>query len=565
MLVSLHVKNLALIDETEVYFGNGLNILTGETGAGKSIIIGSVNLALGARADKEMIRTGAEYALVELVFQVRQEEQLQAIRSMDIPIEEDGTLLIQRKIMPTRNVSKICGENATTKMLKDLAEILIDIHGQHEHQSLFRIKKHMELLDEFAKEELAPLKDTISVTYKNYLKCRQELELAIDQSVKEKEISLAEFEIEEIERAKIEIGEDDILEADYSKMVNSRKIMESIGNVYSLTGYDSAEGAGELIGRAAREMKSILSYDPELVSVDEALNTIDVLLNDFNRNVADYISDMKFDEQDFRDTEERLNTLNYLKTKYGVTLEAVLAYQEEQKEKLDKLQNYEQYKKNLYQKLNKIKTELDTLCESASVIRHKYAKLLSAKMTNALLDLNFLEVNFEIQVRKREEQYHTSGYDEVEFMISTNPGEPIKSLCNVASGGELSRIMLALKTVIAEKDAIETLIFDEIDAGISGKTAWKVSEQLAILGKNHQIICITHLPQIAAMADSHFVIAKKAFDGMTRTSIEEIKAEEEIRELARLLGGDVITEAVMNNAKEMKDLAVNSKQFESKF
>lgn len=565
MLVSLHVKNLALIDETEVYFGSGLNILTGETGAGKSIIIGSVNLALGARADKDMIRTGAEYALVELVFQVQQEEQLLAIKAMDIPIEEDGTLLIQRKIMPNRNVSKICGENATTKMLKDLAEILIDIHGQHEHQSLFHIKKHMELLDEFAKEELTPLKDTISVTYKDYLKCRQELELAIDQSVKEKEISLAEFEIEEIDRAKIQIGEDEILEADYSKMVNSRKIMESIGIVYSLTGYDSAEGAGELIGRAAREMKSILSYDPELESVDEALNTIDVLLNDFNRNVADYISDMKFDEQDFRDTEERLNTLNHLKSKYGVTLEAVLAYQEEQKEKLDKLQNYEQYKEKLHQKLQKTKAELDSLCEMASSIRQKYAGQLSAKMTNALLDLNFLEVNFEIQVRKREEQYHTSGYDEVEFMISTNPGEPKKKLCNVASGGELSRIMLALKTVIAEKDAIETLIFDEIDAGISGKTAWKVSEQLAILGKNHQIICITHLPQIAAMADSHFVIAKKAFDGITRTSIEEIKAEEEIKELARLLGGDVITEAVMNNAKEMKDLAANSKQFESKF
>ncbi len=564
MLVSLHVKNLALIDETEVYFGGGLNILTGETGAGKSIIIGSVNLALGARADKDMIRTGAEYALVELVFQVQQEEQLLAIKAMDIPMEEDGTLLIQRKIMPNRNVSKICGENATTKMLKDLAGILIDIHGQHEHQSLFHIKKHMELLDEFAKEELVPVKEIISIKYREYLEYSQKLDQAIDQSAKEKEISLAEFEIEEIERARIQAGEDDILEADYSRMRNMSKIVEAVGTVYRLTGYDSTEGAGGIIGRAVREMKGVLSYDTELESMDETLNTIDELLNDFNRNVADYISDMKFDEQDFRDTEERLNILNHLKSKYGSTLEDVLAYQEVQKEKLDRLQNYEQYKEKLYLELQKTKAELDSLCEKASSIRQKYAEQLSAKMTHALLDLNFLEVNFEIQVR-RKEQYQKSGYDEVEFMISTNPGEPMKSLCNVASGGELSRIMLALKTVIAEKDEIETLVFDEIDAGISGKTAWKVSEQLAILGRNHQIICITHLPQIAAMADSHFVIAKKAFGGTTRTSIEEIKAEEEIKELARLLGGDVITEAVMNNAKEMKDLAVNSKQFESKF
>ncbi len=563
MLVSLHVKNLALIDETEVYFGNGLNILTGETGAGKSIIIGSVNLALGARADKDMIRTGAEYALVELVFEVQREDQLLAIQSMDIPIEEDGTLLIQRKIMSNRNMIKICGENGTTKMLKDLAGILIDIHGQHEHQSLFHIKKHMELLDEFAKEELWPIKNEIALTYKEYLNCKQDLEKVFDQTEKKKEISLAEFEIEEIERANIQIGEDDRLEADFSKMVNRRKIMESIGMIYSLTGYDN-KGAGELVGRAVREMKGVLNYDNALEPVEEVLSTIDELMNDFNRNLADYIADMKFDEQDFREVEERLNTLNHLKSKYGLTLESIISYQNDQMQKLEQLQNYESYKESLLEKFQKIKGDLDILCDEASVIRHKYAAQLSVKMTNALLDLNFMDVNFKIQVRKNLGQYHMSGFDEVEFLIATNPGEPLKSLCNVASGGELSRIMLALKTVIAEKDAIETLIFDEIDAGISGKTAWKVSEKLALLGKNHQIICITHLPQIAAMADTHFVIAKKTVDGTAKTSIKEIKENEEIEELARLLGGDVITEAVINNAKEMKDLAVNSKQFESK-
>ena len=560
MLVSLHVKNLALIDETEVYFENGLNILTGETGAGKSIIIGSVNLALGARADKDMIRTGAEYALIELVFQVTNSEQIQLLQAMEIPMEEDGTILIQRKIMPARNISKVCGENVTSKMLKDLAGILIDIHGQHEHQSLFHIKKHMELLDSFAKTELEPVKNQIQTVYKEYIKILHEIEQKVDDKEKAREIALAEFEIDEIEQAQLQISEDEELETSYTRMANSRKIMESIGNAYALTGTDNASGAGELIGRAVRDLRMVTGFDGKLTQLEESLVTIDSLLNDFNRSIADYMSDMEFDEQDFADIEERLNRLNHLKAKYGDTIEKVLIYQAEQTEKLEKLRDYEQYQIELQNKLQVTKQELDNLCEQASAIRGTYAEQLSKKMTQALLELNFLKVQFEIQVRKKEDNYSANGFDEVEFMISTNPGEPIKSLCDVASGGELSRIMLALKTVLAEKDAIETLIFDEIDAGISGKTAWKVSEQLAVLGRNHQIICITHLPQIAAMADNHFVIAKQAVDGITTTSIQPVRSEQEIEELARLLGGEVITEAVLNNAKEMKDLATKTKQ-----
>jgi len=565
MLVSLHVKNLALIDETEVYFEDGLNILTGETGAGKSVIIGSVNLALGARADKDLIRTGAEYALVELVFQVAKAEQVEAIKALDVPLEEDGTLLIQRKIMANRNISKVGGENVTSKTLKDLAGILIDIHGQHEHQSLFRIKKHMEILDDFGKMELEPVKKEIQKAYHKYGKIKQELSESVDDKTKEREIALAEFEVNEIEEAKLQVGEDESLEADYLRMVNSRKIAETMGIVYGFTGSEQSDGAGELIGRAARELKNVSGYDKNLEELEETLVNIDNLLNDFNRSVSDYMTDMEFDEEDFARTEERLNLINHLKSKYGDSIEKILHYQDAQNKILEKLRDYEQYHLNLQKELDQITHTLDQLCEKASGIREKYAKQLAERMTNALLDLNFLEVRFEIQVRPKKDNYTSSGYDEVEFMISTNPGEPIKSLCNVASGGELSRIMLALKTVLAEKDEIETLIFDEIDAGISGKTAWKVSEQLAMLGKNHQIISITHLPQIAAMADTHFVIAKQVEQGSTVTSIEKIQREQEIQELARLLGGDIITEAVLNNAREMKDLATKHKQIESKF
>lgn len=565
MLLSLHVKNLALIDETEVYFGNGLNILTGETGAGKSIIIGSINLALGARADKDMIRTGAEYALVELVFQLR-EDQIQAVAAMDIPVEEDGTILIQRKIMPTRNFSKICGENATSKMVKDLAGLLIDIHGQHEHQSLFHIKKHMELLDDYAKEELTKVLALVRKQFEEYQKLKKELEgTSLDETEKEKEISLAVFEADEIMKANLRSGEDEILEAKYRKMINSKRIMESISVVYKLMGADTDEGVGELVGRAAREMKTVLEYDRNLMELDESLNAIDEMVNDFNRSAASYMSEMEFDAEEFDEAEARLDLLNHLKSKYGPTVDDVLQYGQALELKINKLKDYEEYRAKLEKITRDAEDKLASLCEKTGKIRKKFAKELSAELTDALLDLNFLEVKFEIQVRKKESYYSASGWNEVEFMISTNPGEPVKPLCDVASGGELSRIMLALKTVLAEKDAISTLIFDEIDAGISGKTAWKVSEKLAVLGNNHQVICITHLPQIAAMADNHFVINKLSNKGITKTSIEEIKQEKVIEELARLLGGEQITEAVLNNARELKQLATNTKQYESNF
>lgn len=562
MLVSLHVKNLALIDETEVNFGTGLNIITGETGAGKSIIIGSVNLALGAKADKEMIRTGAEYALIELTFQLEDDVQIMEIVDMDIPVEEDGSIIIQRKIMPGRSVSKVCGETVSTKSLKEMAGVLIDIHGQHEHQSLFHIKKHMEFLDDFAREELAPVKEKLKEQHGNYLRCMKEMDsTSMDESVRNREISLAEFESGEIGAARLRIGEDEGLEAEYRRMLNSRKIIESVSQVYALMADESGESAEELFGRALRELGTVCDYDHILLEMNEALNNIDSLLQDFNRNMSDYIAELDFEEHDFKRVEERLNQINHLKSKYGLEIEEILAYQEAQDKKIKTLKGYEQYKERCAQELDKTHKALRISSDKATAVRRKYAKRLQEEMTKALLDLNFLEVRFEIQVRVKEEEYSVLGNNEVEFMIAANPGEPLKPLSQVASGGELSRIMLALKTVLAEKDQIETLIFDEIDAGISGKTAWKVSEKLGVLGKNHQVICITHLPQIAAMADSHFRIEKSAEKGKTQTSICEIKEEEEIEELSRLLGGEVITEAVRSNAREMKELARNAKQY----
>lgn len=550
MLISLHVKNLALISETEVTFGEGLNILSGETGAGKSIIIGSINLALGARADKDMIRTGADYALVELVFQVTDDAMLQEIRDLEIPVEEDGVIIIQRRIQPNRNLFRICGETVTAKQIKGLSELLIDIHGQHEHQSLLYKKNHMEILDSFAGEDLSKIKEELKEKYQLYTKLKKELaEFCVDDSAKAKELSLAEFEYQEIDEAGLTVGEDEELERDYRKMANSRQIVEAADKAYQLTG-NGDQSAADAVGYAVRELRSVENYDDRARELADELENIDALLSDFNREIAEYMADMEFDGERFAQMEERLNLLNHLKLKYGDSIPAVLQYQADLGEKIERLKNADAYKAQLETRLTEMQTKLKNLCQKASKVRSKEAAKLEKDMIAALTDLNFLDVQFEIQVRKKEEMA-SNGYDDVEFMISTNPGEPLKSLGNVASGGELSRIMLAIKTVLASRDRIPTMIFDEIDTGISGKTAWKVSEKLGRLAQSHQVICITHLPQIAAMADNHYKIAKQAVDNKTVTDIVQLEEAEAVDELARMLGSDEITDTVRENAREL--------------
>ena len=559
MLVSLHVKNLALIQETEVNFNEGLNILSGETGAGKSIIIGSINLALGARADKEMIRNGAEYALVELIFQINDNNILENIRALEVPVEDDGLIIIQRKIQPSRSICKICGETATAKQLKALSELLIDIHGQHEHQSLLYKKNHLEILDVFAGDKLEKIKLDIKTRFSEYTKIKKELdEFCADDSVKAKELSLAEFEYNEIEEAALFEGEDEDLEALFKRMSNSRQIVEAASRAYNLTG-NSNQSAADSIGYAVRDIRGLEGYDDRIKQLADELENIDSLLSDFNRSMAEYLSELEFDGEEFTKTQERLNTLNHLKLKYGGTISKVLEYQSSLAEKIEKLRNADEYKAQLENKLRSVYEALRELCIKASELRKKEAKKLSKDMVNALTDLNFLEVKFEIRVEEKEE-INATGFDDVEFIISTNPGEPMKSLGSVASGGELSRIMLAIKTVLADRDSIPTMIFDEIDTGISGKTAWKVSEKLGALSRSHQIICITHLPQIAAMADSNYKIAKKALDNKTVTNITKLEADEVVEELARMLGGEDITDAVRDNANELINTARAKKE-----
>lgn len=560
MLESLHVKNLALIDEAEVNFTPGLNILTGETGAGKSIIIGSINLALGAKADKDYIRTGAEYALVELTFSLNP-LQCQSVREMDLPVEEGDILVLQRKIMAGRSVCRVNGESVSTAQLKALAGYLLDLYGQHEHQSLLKPSRHKLLLDEYAGSRMTALKAELKQHYKAYKNFEEELsENQTDEVERQRETDLLHFEVNEIEAAALIPGEDEAAEKVYRKMINSKRVKETVALVHSLTGYEENGCAGETIGRALRELKSAGNFDEEAVPYIEQLTDIDNLLNDFNRSMADYRESLEFDEEEFLRLEERLNILNHLKNKYGKNIEGILEELEEKGKRLEHLANYEAYLNSLQEKLRKEKESILTLCKKISKLRNTAAAGLSEKLKAAMVDLNFIDVAFSISVLPDEAHFSDDGYDTVEFLISTNPGEKQKPLQQIASGGELSRIMLAFKTVFADKDGTDTLVFDEIDTGISGKTAWKVSEKLGQLSRNHQIICITHLPQIAAMSDSHFLIEKGMKENRTVTNIFMLEEQQSLNELARLLGSGAVTEAVLTNAREMKDLAVQSKK-----
>ncbi|MDE7043994.1 MAG: DNA repair protein RecN, partial [Acetatifactor sp.] len=423
---------------------------------------------------------------------------------------EDGTVIISRKLLAGKSVCRINGETVTAKQVKELAETLIDIHGQHEHQSLLHKKKHMEILDSYCGSEFEPAALAVEEAYRECSQLRRELDgETMDEEAKEKEKALAEFEWNEISQAKPVPGEDEELEKRYRLMANSRKITESLAESYRYTGNEEDTGAGSSLSRALRSLRNVSVYDGRLGELEGQLAEIDSLLADYNRDVSEYMSDCEFDEEEFALVEERLNTLNHLKGKYGNTIEAVITYGEERQRLLDKLSDYDTYMRELEKKLEKAEKKLQKACEKLSSIRRKNAGVLTEKLKEALVNLNFLTVAFEIAVR-RSQAVTAKGYDDVEFLISTNPGESLKPLAQVASGGELSRVMLAIKTVLSGRDDIDTLIFDEIDAGISGKTAWRVSEQLDTVAKAHQVICITHLPQIAAMADTHFVIEKSS-------------------------------------------------------
>ena len=531
MLLYLHVKNYALIDDAEVEFSDGLNILTGETGAGKSVLLGSISLALGAKAKSDAIRQGAEFAFVELHFSVDNDNQKSILKEMDIAAE-DEVIVIQKRITKQRSVGKICGVTVNLSELKTVADAFMDVYGQHDYQNLLKPSMHIEILDDFAKEKIKDVKEEVAERYRDYLALKKEWDsLEEDSDKRSRDIDFLQFQ---------KVAE------------SGEKIAESLSRAIYALGDDG--GALEKFSAGFRDLSAVSSLTKELGGFEESLIQSQDILQSVLREMEDYLSGMEFDEATLNEKRARYDQITSVLMKYGKTYENVMAFLEEKKEERNKLSSYEEYKENLRQKLDDAYGLLSEKCLELTKIRKKESANFEKKIREALTDLNFSNAGFEVRIEESE-KYSAKGGDDVLFYISTNKGEALMPLCDVASGGELSRIMLAVKTVSAGRESVNTLIFDEIDAGISGNTAWKVAEKLGILAKGMQIICITHLPQIAAMADTHFEIVKAESEGHMVTEVNKLSEEASLAELTRLLGGGTDNAAARENAKELKKQA----------
>ena len=555
MLEGLHVKNLVIIDEAEVSFGGGLNILTGETGAGKSVVIGSINLALGAKAGKSLVRAGKESGFVELIFSVNNDVG-DKLRGLDI-IPEDGLVVITRKFTGERSVSKINGETVTLSKVKEAAALLLDIHGQTENQILQLSKNHLELLDKYLKEEVKPYKKRLKDLVTEYRNKENELlGYSADEASISRELDFLKYECKEIESAKLVKDEEEELDKKVRKYSSSSKIVSLIEEARK--NLSDNGGADDSIGSIVRAMSRLSDVDETSVELLNQISEIESLLNDFERSLSDYADDNVFDESDFMQSEERLDKIRGIYAKHGGSYDTTIDFLDASLAQIEKLEHASEYKEKLSMEVEKLKKVILSECDELTKVRKRGALKLSKLVKQSLIDLNFLQVEFDVEFAGSKD-FTSKGNDEIIFKISTNPGEPMRSISEVASGGELSRIMLALKSVMADTDEIPTMIFDEVDTGISGRTAQMVAEKMALLSAKRQIIAITHLAQIAAMADNHYLIEKKADENHTATDIRRLDEAEEVSELARILGGVAVTENVINSAREMKKLATDTK------
>ncbi len=551
MLESLHVKNLALIEEEEIFFGDAFNILTGETGAGKSVVLGSVNLALGAKPGADIIRSGSDHALIEIVFSLN-EDEIRKVKALDLEVE-DGSLIISRKIGNGKSVCRVNGETVPASVLKKLSSILIDIYGQNENQSLLKSSTYERMLDRFSGDSVTGIQMELKEERARYNEIVNELERENnDSTVTDREKELLEYEIEQIRNADLKPGEDEELEERFRFMSNSQKIREAIFETHRLTGYDEPGSIGNLIGNAVSRLNSVTGFDERIASLYRELSDAEEIISSFNRSLSSYEDDLTFDEEEFDLIGQRLDLINSMKSRFGDSIEKIMTVLSEKEARLDKLNNFDRYLDDLNKEKERLHGSMIDKCERISAIRSQSALKLSEELKDAMEGLNFQNIGLRIDVKPDPSSITDTGFDDIEFLVSLNVGEELKPMQNVASGGELSRIMLAIKSVFADDNDVSTLIFDEIDAGISGKTAFKVATKMNELSKGHQLICITHLPQIASMADTHFLIEKSVNDGRTITGIRKLDDEGSVNELARMLGGEDITEAALNNAREMK-------------
>lgn len=554
MLTNIHIENYALIDCLDIDINEGLNIITGETGAGKSIILGAIGAALGAKINSDVIRAGEEYSFISVSFHINDADKLKTLTELDAVDLSDGDIIVTRKILPARSVFKINGVTVSAAQVRSLSSLIIDIHSQRDNLLLLKTENQLKLVDSFGDDEFRKLMDRQKSLYEEYTEYNSKFaNIGDDASLREREISLLQYEIKEIEEASLTVEEDEELEEKFSKMSYLEKIRRGVAE--SLQSLESGDvNSIDLLGKAIKSLGDAINYDKDLVQIYDALKEAESILSDASGDLYSYIENNEMDEEEFARITNRIDLYNTLKRKYKGNVKGILEALDEKIERLDTLINSDEYITKLKDRINELIDEMNQVCQSLHDKRVGIAEHLQSLVMSEMTDLNFNNVQFLIEVRKND-TFSSNGYDSVEFLISLNSGEDVKPLKNIASGGEISRIMLAIKSVIADRDITGTMIFDEIDTGISSRTAQYVAEKMHNISKSHQIICITHLPQIAAMADTHFYVYKEVSDNKTITCMRELDEESQINELARFLGGSKITENVMENAKEMRQLA----------
>ena len=543
MISTLHIKNIGIIDDLSIDLNEGLNVLTGETGAGKTLIIDSLGIISGGRFSKEMIRKGETNSFVEIcMYEPENENSI------------DGNIIVSREINSNgKNMCKINGRMVTVNELKNFMSKFIEIHGQNDNQSLLDNKFHLKYLDGFIGDKIIDIKKQYKEKYEKYLEIKQELKNNYgDEKERERKLDLLRYQFNEIEESNLKVNEEDNLEEKRKLMLNSEKISKNLNEADIAIGENSIDS----INTAIRALEKIENIDKKYEDISSNLKNIYYELQEISRDISEHKEDVYFDEQERNEVEERLDLIYNLKRKYGNDVQEILNYKDEIEAEINHIENLDEYNNKLKKELKQLKQEMTTLAEKMHELRNEYGKVLSININKVLEDLEMKNANINIHVDYNEEEYFENGKDIVEFYITTNLGEDEKQLAKIASGGEMSRIMLAIKKVLADTDKMPVLIFDEIDTGISGKAAGAVAEKLNGISKNHQVLCISHLPSIAAIADYNYFISKKVVKNRTNTNIRLLNEKETLEEIARISSGE-INEATIQYAMQLRNKKVS--------
>ncbi len=560
MLQECSIRNLAVIESVHVQFSKGFHVLTGETGAGKSMIIDALSLIIGGRGSAELVRHGAEKAEIECVFELHDDHPVwDVLRQFGYEASDDNQLLLRREITAQgKSSSRINGRLANLSLLKAIGEHLVNIHGQHEHQSLLRTERHLEWLDLYAGDDIQPLLGQYRQLYQQYEQVSRQLqELRKSGQETLQLLDLYKFQLQEIEEASLNLSEDELLEQEKRKLSNAEKLFESVSESYEKIN----QHALDLIGDAMKRMSEAAAYDPSrLQPIADRIQSAYYQLEDAAHELRGYRDEIEFNPERLQEIEMRLDLLNQLKRKYGQTIEEILTYAENIKKELDLLDNKEENIEALERQTEQLRAELTDRAKVLSSLRQEASKRLAEQIEAELADLEMKQARFQVQIDTDFNRLSINGCDKAEFLISANPGEPLRPLHKIASGGELSRIMLALKSIFARIDRIPVLVFDEVDTGVSGRAAQAIAEKLSNLARHCQVFSITHLPQVASMADIHFEIRKETKQNRTHTVVELLDGRNRVLELARMLGGAEVTETTEHHAKEMLDMAEYKKE-----